>query len=205
VYRNCAALEYLCYIELAHALTAALDQKFINDPGVGRMRYNFYGMIIAFALLVAGLILGGSAATAQSDRVGFEISHHHVAISVPNAEESAAWYHRMFGFEIVTKMNQGAGMTVVHIKHGNCYIELFQVAAAKPLPEYRRDPSADLRVHGLVHFAFQVSDVPAAIKELKSKGAEIAMEPVDTPGVAFAFVRDNAGNCFELIQYKNTK
>jgi methylmalonyl-CoA/ethylmalonyl-CoA epimerase len=99
-------------------------------------------------------------------------------------------------------MNQGAGMTVVHIKRGNCYIELFQVAGAKPLPEYRRDPSADLRVHGLVHFAFQVSDVPAAIKELKSKGAEIAMEPVDTPGVAFAFVRDNAGNCFELIQYK---
>ena len=87
-------------------------------------------------------------------------------------------------------------------RHGNCYIELFQIAGAKPLPEYRRDPSADLRVHGLVHFAFQVSDVPAAIKELKAKGAEIAMEPVDTPGVAFAFVRDNAGNCFELIQYK---
>jgi hypothetical protein len=29
-----------------------------------------------------------------------------------------------------------------------------------------------------------------------------ASAPVDTPGVAFAFIRDNAGNCFELIQYK---
>ena len=29
------------------------------------------------------------------------------------------------------------------------------------------------------------------------------MEPVDTPGVAFAFTRGNSGNCFELIQYKN--
>ena len=159
-------------------------------------------MAIAFAIFIVGLTLGGPAATAQSDHVGFEISPHHVALSVPNAEESAAWYHKMLGFEVVIRMNQGAGMTVVHIKRGNCYIELFQVAGAKPLPEYRHDPSADLRVHGLVHFAYQVSDVPAAIKELKSKGAEIAMEPVDTPGVAFAFVRDNAGNCFELIQYK---
>jgi methylmalonyl-CoA/ethylmalonyl-CoA epimerase len=169
------------------------------------MRYTLYGMAIAFVLFIVGLNLCGPAAIAQTNRAGFEISHHHVGISVPNAEESAAWYHKMLGFDIVTKMKQGAEMTVVHIKRGNCYIELFQVAGAKPLPEYRRDPSADLRVHGLVHFAFQVSDVPAAVKELKAKGAEIAMEPVDTPDVAFAFVRDNAGNCFELIQYKNTK
>lgn len=169
------------------------------------MRHKFYGMVIGFALFVISLSISDPAAAAQSERVGFEISHHHVGISVPNAEESAAWYHKMLGFEVVTKMNQGAGMTVVHIKRGNCYIELFQVAGAKPLPEYRRDPSADLKVQGLVHFAFQVADVPAAIKELKSKGAEIAMEPMDTPGVAFAFVRDNAGNCFELIQYKNAK
>jgi hypothetical protein len=37
---------------------------------------------------------------------------------------------------------------------------------------------------------------------LMKKGAEIAMGPVDTPGVAFAFIRDNAGNTLELIQYK---
>ena len=121
---------------------------------------------------------------------------------MPDAEKSAAWYHKMLGFEVVTRMKQVGGMTVVHIKRGDCYIELFQVAGAKPLPEYRRDPSADLRVHGTVHFAFQVSDVAAAIKELKAKGAEIAMGPVDTSGVAFAFIRDNSGNCFELIQYK---
>jgi len=108
----------------------------------------------------------------------------------------------MLGFEIVTRMNQDAGMTVVHIKRSNCYIELFQVDGAKSLPQYRRDPSSDLRVHGTVHFAFQVSDVVAAIKELQAKGAEIAMGPVDTPGVVFAFIRDNSGNCFELIQYK---
>ena len=166
------------------------------------MKEKIYGMAILFAIFVMTSNMSVSLAHAQDDRVSFEISPHHVGISVPNAEESAAWYHKMLGFEVVTRMKQGAGMTVVHIRRGNCFIELFQIVGAKPLPEYRRDPSADLRVNGLAHFAFQVSDVLAAIKELKAKGAEIAMDPVDTPGVAFAFVRDNAGNCFELIHYK---
>jgi methylmalonyl-CoA/ethylmalonyl-CoA epimerase len=171
------------------------------------MKRKIPAIAISFALFIlAGNLNSGTPSTTAEDRsVGFNISFHHVGISVPNAEESAAWYKKMFGFEVVTRMNQGTGMNVVHIKRGNCYIELFQIAGAKPLPEYRRDPNTDLRVHGLAHFAFQVSDVMEAVKELKAKGAEIAMAPVDTPGVAFAFVRDNAGNAFELIQYKNQK
>jgi len=166
------------------------------------MGKQIHGTALIFTILLMASAIGNPPATAQTDAMGFEISHHHVGISVPNAEESAAWYQKMLGFEIVTRMNQGEGMTVVHIRRGNCYIELFQIDGAKPLPDYRRDPSEDLRVHGTVHFAFQVSNAAAAIKELKSKGAEVAMELVDTPGVAFAFIRDNAGNCFELIEYK---
>ncbi len=167
------------------------------------MKKQIYGMALSLVISLGTLCTDASPAAAQDNRVDFEISHHHIGISVPNAEESAAWYHKMLGFEVLTRANQGAEMTVVHIKRGNCYIELFQVAGAKPLPEYRRDPSADLRVHGTVHFAFQVSDVAAATQALQEKGAEIVMGPVDTPGVAFAFIRDNSGNCFELIQYKN--
>lgn len=168
------------------------------------MKKKVQAMAISFALfaLTANLNMSVPPVTAQDDSVGFEISHDHVGISVPNAEESAAWYKKMLGFEVVTRMNQGNGMLVVHIRRGNCFIELFQIAGAKPLPEYRRDPSADLRVHGLVHMAFRVSNVQAATRELKAKGAEIAMGPVDSPGVAFVFIRDNSGNAFELIQYK---
>jgi len=168
------------------------------------MKNKIRAIVVALALMFAAgtFYRDIRTATAQDNPVGFDISFHHVGISVPNAEESAAWYKKMFGFDVVARMNQGGGMTVVHIKRGNCYIELFQISSAKPLPEYRRDPSADLRVNGLAHFAFQVPDVVAAVKELKAKGAEIAMNPVDTPGVVFAFVRDNAGNCFEMIQYK---
>ena len=146
-------------------------------------------------------------APAQDNNVGFEISFHHVGISVANVDESVAWYKKMLGFEEVTRMKQEGvpSMVIAHIKRGNCYIELFQVEGAKPLPEYRRDPTKDLGVHGTVHFAFKVADVKAAIKEIRAKGAEIVLEPIETTGIVFAFLRDNSGNCFELIQYKNQK
>ncbi len=161
---------------------------------------------IAHMLVVLSTFFAASA-IAQESSIGFQISYHHVGISVPNLEESIAWYKKMLGFEVVSRMGGATnnGMLVALIGRGNCHIELFQVPGAKPLPDYRRDPSADLRVNGLSQFAFQVADTQAAVKELKSKGAEIAMGPVDTAGVVFAFVRDNAGNCFELIQFKNQK
>ncbi len=165
-------------------------------------------LMIAVALVLFAMTsdqsFGVRPAAAQEKPVGFDISFHHVGISVPNVEESVAWYKKMFGFTEVLRMNQGANnaMLVVHIKRGNCYIELFQVANSKRLPEYRRDPTADLGVQGVKHMAFEVSDVVDATKKLKAKGAEIAMGPVDTPGVAFVFVRDNSGNTLELIQYK---
>jgi methylmalonyl-CoA/ethylmalonyl-CoA epimerase len=170
------------------------------------MRKAIHAMVIALMFLAAigWSDIGAPLAAAQNEKVSFEISHHHVGISVPNLEESIAWYKKMLGFEVVSRMKGGDanGMLVALLRRGNCHIELFQVPGAKPLPEYRRDPSADLRVHGISQMAFQVSDVLAATKELKAKGAEVAMGPIDSSGVVFVFIRDNAGNTFELIQFK---
>ena len=173
------------------------------------MKRNYLVATVALSLfIVLGVgIMTMDSEAAQDKPVSFKITPHHVALSVPNAEESAAWYKKMLGFEVVTRMNEDAAnkMKIVHIQRGDAYIELFEVEGAKPLPDYRRDPSIDFRVHGLKHFAFQVDDTLAAVKELREKGAEVAMEPLDLPGIAFAFIRDNAGNCFELIQYKTRK
>ena len=168
------------------------------------MKNKVVWMVFAFSLFIgAGLLTSARPAAAQDDAVGFEITPHHVGISVPNLEESIAWYKKMLGFKVASRMGQAnSGMLVALLQRGNCYIELFQVAGAKPLPEERRDPSADLRVHGVKHMAFQVADALAAVKELKAKGADVAMGPVDSTGVIFVFIRDNAGNNLELIQFK---
>lgn len=165
-------------------------------------------IVIGLALLLAAgyAATGELMAEEQKNKTGFELSFHHVGISVANLDESIDWYKEMLGFEEVTRMEQGATikeMKIGHIRRGNCYIELFQVAGAKPLPEYRRDPNADLAVHGLAHFGLQVDNLKEALEELKAKGVEVAMEPIDTPGVAFVFIRDNSGNAFELIEFKN--
>jgi methylmalonyl-CoA/ethylmalonyl-CoA epimerase len=160
--------------------------------------------IIFLVTFIGTFVMAGSLAFSQDNPVSFAITPHHIGLSVPNAEESAAWYKKMLGFEVVARMNEDGKnkMKVVHISRGDAYIELFEVEGAKPLPDYRRDPSTDFTVHGTKHFAFTVTDAMAAFKELREKGAEIAMEPLDLPGIIFGFVRDNAGNCFELLQYK---
>ena len=172
---------------------------------MGKITVKITGLVLLAFL--GGIVMSESAAFAQNNTVGFAITPHHIALSVPNAEESAAWYKKMLGFEVVTRMNENGvnKMKVVHISRGDAYIELFEVEGAKPLPDYRRDPSTDFTVHGLKHFAFTVTDAMAAFKELRAKGAEIAMEPLDLPGIIFGFVRDNAGNCFEILQYKTTQ
>lgn len=169
-----------------------------------KMYFKIIVIVISIVLAAGYVDLNGTLAGEKSSGPGFEISLHHVGISVANLEESIAWYKEMLGFEEVIRMSEDAAnkMKIGHIKRGNCYIELFEVEGAEPLPEYRLDPSADLRVHGLKHFGLQVNDAHAAVEELKAKGVEVAMGPIDTPGVCFVFIRDNSGNAFELIEFK---
>jgi len=147
---------------------------------------------------------GGLMAEETNTKPGLDIAFHHVGISVADLDASIAWYREMLGFEEVLRMKEDAAnkMEIGHIRRGNCYIELFEVEGAQPLPEYRRDPSADLRVHGLKHFGLEVASVHAAVEALRAKGVDVAMGPVDTPGVCFVFIRDNSGNTLELIEYK---
>jgi methylmalonyl-CoA/ethylmalonyl-CoA epimerase len=155
----------------------------------------------AISLLLAGPFIASSA-FAQSGNVGFDIRIDHVGISVANLEESVDWYVDKLGFELVRPINRNpdSTMTIAAIRRGDFTIELFEIQGAEPLPEYRKDPSADLRVHGLAHFAFAVDDARAVLRELEAKGVEITLPPRGEEGPAFFFVADNSGNTFEFIQ-----
>lgn len=143
------------------------------------------------------------AAARISDTVGFDIEWNHVALSVPNLAESIAWYEKMLGFTGTVRPSQpGARQQVADLRRGNITIELFQVADAAPLPESRKNPSADFRTHGVKHFGFEVKNLPAVLAELKAKGVKIAFEMRVTPTEDFAFISDNAGNAIELIEHK---
>lgn len=157
---------------------------------------------------VAALLLSSFVALqpvqAQTDGVGFDIEINHVGISVENLEESVDWYVEMLGFELARPVvrEPDSEMTIALLRRGDFNIELFEIQGAAPLPEYRRDPSADLRVHGLAHFAFRVDDARAVLAELESKGVEVVFGPNESERSIFFFVSDNSGNSFEFIQPK---
>ena len=161
-------------------------------------------MLRVFLFLFPLWIVSGSNAVAGEQDPGFTIRPHHVGISVPDLEESIAWYGEMLGFKVVRRMEKAENPEMIFalLRRGDCYIELFQVAGGRPMPEYRRDPTADLYVHGTKHIAFQVEDARAAVKTLQAKGVEIALGPVESPRAIFVFIRDNSGNTFELIQFR---
>lgn len=162
--------------------------------------------LATFAIMGAQEMIPGEV-FAKDGGADFAIKPHHIGISVANLDESIAWYHKMLGFKVVRRMTQDSNPKMIYalLRSGDCFLELFQIDDGKPLPEYRRDPTDDLNVRGIKHFAYQVRDARAAAADLKAKGAEIAMGPVENPNVVFVFIRDNSGNCFELIQFKDQK
>jgi methylmalonyl-CoA/ethylmalonyl-CoA epimerase len=141
-------------------------------------------------------------ALAQSDAGDLDFAIDHVGISVANLEESVNWYVEKLGFELTRPMNRNPNstMNIAAIRKGDFTIELFEIEGAAPLPEYRRDPSADLRVHGLAHFAFKVDNALAFQAELEAKGVEVVMRASEDGRSNFFFVSDNSGNTFEFIQ-----
>jgi methylmalonyl-CoA/ethylmalonyl-CoA epimerase len=156
------------------------------------------------ALAVLTFLWTATPMVADDAGPGFGITPHHVGISVPDLEESIAWYHRMLGFELVRRLSKDADpkMSFVLLRRGDIHLELFQVDEGRDMPAYRFDPTADLHVHGVKHLAFQVEDARAAAAELAAKGARIVLGPIDSPRATYVFIADNAGIPFELIQFK---
>ena len=125
---------------------------------------------------------------------------NHFAISVPNLEESVAWYERVFGFKVFDRSEiPGVGIKVSHMVSPGLVLEIFEAPGANPLPEDRKVPNRDLLTHGNKHISFGVPNGPAAKAELEALGVEIVMvaEVDNTYGL---FIRDNSGNLIEIFE-----
>lgn len=131
----------------------------------------------------------------------FQIIPHHCGISVPDLEASITWYRDMLSFSVEKRLTLDVvPANIAFIKHGNFYIELFQIEGAAPLPEDRRYPDRDICTHGTKHLAFSVEDVYKFVNALKKRGVDIAMDVNMMENKAMAFIRDNTGNLIEIVE-----
>ena len=126
---------------------------------------------------------------------------HHCGISVPDIEASIAWYRDMLGFSVALRLTLGAasGTKIVFMKHGDFYMELFEVPGAAPLPESQRDMHQNLATHGTKHIAFMVDDLRQAVDILKQRGVDIVRDVSKEEKPRAAFIRDNSGILIELV------
>lgn len=127
------------------------------------------------------------------------LSFDHGAVSVPDIEETIAWYRDMLGFEVTRRFElPGNGTLGAMLVRGPLRMELFQPRKGTPLPDDRREPDRDVELHGNKHVAFRVDDLKAMDAWLAKKGADIALRVTAAFGSAI-FVRDNAGNLIEFL------
>lgn len=126
---------------------------------------------------------------------------HHAAISVANMEESIAWYHEAFGFELVsTEYVPPCRSTVATLSNGSFALEIFLHDETVPLSERRRNPDLDPMEQGTKHICFGTDDLEGMITELKEKGVKILVGPAKVGESTVYYISDNSGNPLELMQ-----
>ena len=123
-----------------------------------------------------------------------EFSYDHVHLRSPDPEETARYYERMFGAEII-KSIQSDGRERVDMSLGG--VMMF-IAKVDPDASLYEKPAGSYV--GLDHLGLRVRDIDRVCDELKAKGAEFTVEPKRIrPGVRIAFVRGPQNVLIEIL------
>ncbi|NYB52703.1 MAG: VOC family protein [Methanobacteriaceae archaeon] len=106
---------------------------------------------------------------------------------VKDMDESVKFYTEVMGFEVDSEHHPHPGAKIVLLKgEGDTMIELIQ--------NTENDP-------GLFCIGMDVEDIQGTVKELKSKGAKVTMDPIPITVGKLAFIEDPNGARIALIQH----
>lgn len=123
----------------------------------------------------------------------FEPVFDHIHLRSLDPEKAAQFYVEHFGAAITDRI-ESEKMLRVAIRIGTLNVFIDRVPAdTRP---------AQARPHlGLEHLGFAVRDLEAVAAELKAKGVEFTMEPVEfKPGIRISFIRGPDDVSIELLQ-----
>jgi catechol 2,3-dioxygenase-like lactoylglutathione lyase family enzyme len=120
-------------------------------------------------------------------------TYDHIHLRSLEPLETAQYFHKMFGAKIMETV-QSDGQPRVDIDVNGLII--FIAKAGTDTPPSLKDPHL-----GLDHFGFRVDNLDEAVKELKERGAEFAVEPYQLrPDLKIAFVRAPGDVRIELLE-----
>jgi lactoylglutathione lyase len=111
----------------------------------------------------------------------------YATIIVEDMDKSIKFYTEVLGFKIDSEHRPIPGAIITLLKgDGDAMIELIKNTVDKT---------------GLFSVGMDVEDINATVKELKSKGAKITMEPIPITVGTLAFLEDPNGVKIALIQH----
>lgn len=127
------------------------------------------------------------------------VKMHHIALSVPNLEESVQWYKDVLGLEVLSRQTiPHNGVNIAFIGNEDFIIEILGIPDGYLLPKDRSHPDTDNSTHGVKHICIAVDNNVEFVKQLKAKGVKVVFEPENMPRYA-AFINDNTGNIIEIF------
>jgi lactoylglutathione lyase len=116
-----------------------------------------------------------------------EMKIKYATMIVNDMDESIKFYTEVMGFEIDSQYDLGPAGKITLLKgEGETMIEIIKNPVDEP---------------GLFSIGMDVEDINTTIKELKSKGAKITMEPTKITVGTLAFLEDPNGVRIALIQH----
>lgn len=142
---------------------------------------------------------------------------HHVSIAVTDLERALDFWTGIFGLAVQRRIELPAlRARGAFVGADGLSIELWALAAARPVPDERRLPNTDLATAGTKHVAFRVADLAATLDRLAGRGVAIVAvqaspdEPMRPAADHFArppaerrafaaFIHDPFGTLIELL------
>lgn len=126
--------------------------------------------------------------------------YDHVHLRAIDPDAAAAWFERMFGAEVVRGTYAAGtfypGQSRVFVKLGGQTVLIAPAHHNEPTGAAPRFP-----YYGVEHIGLTVDDIAAAVADLRAKGAEIAVGPMDySAGTRLAFIRGPDGIMVEIVQ-----
>ena len=126
--------------------------------------------------------------------------YDHVHLRSPDPEATARFFVTMFGAELV---HGTYGPGTFYPGQPRVYVKLGGQTVLIAPPHHDEPTAAEPRFpyFGLEHIGLTVDDIDAAVGDLRAKGAEIAVGPMEySAGTRLAFIRGPEGVMVEIVQ-----
>ena len=95
---------------------------------------------------------------------------HHLGVAVENLDEAVDTYQRLFGAEVERRETvEAQGVEAAAVRVGESRVELLaSLGAETPVGKFLAN-----RGPGMHHVAYEVEDLPEALRDLSDQGAEL--------------------------------